>query len=66
MIEVAVKAIRGDFTVNAAFISSAGTSHGGVTALFGPSGAGKSTVIAMIACVYLTAEQRSADAWRTP
>lgn len=24
------------------------------------------TVIAMIACVYLTAEQRSADAWRTP
>lgn len=49
MIEVAVKAIRGDFTVNAAFISSAGTSHGGVIALIGPSGAGKSTVIAMIA-----------------
>jgi uncharacterized membrane protein len=24
------------------------------------------TVIAMIACVYLTADQRAADAWRTP
>jgi len=24
------------------------------------------TFVAMIACVYLTAEQRSADAWRTP
>ncbi len=49
MIEVAVKATRGDFRLNATFVGSGGASHGGVTALFGPSGAGKSTVIAMIA-----------------
>lgn len=44
MIEVTVKATRGNFTLNATLSST-----GGVTALFGPSGAGKSTVIAMIA-----------------
>lgn len=44
MIEVAVKATRGHFTLNATLSST-----GGVTALFGPSGAGKSTMIAMIA-----------------
>ena len=44
MIEIAVKATRGDFTLSATLSSA-----GGVTALFGPSGAGKSTVIAMIA-----------------
>jgi molybdate transport system ATP-binding protein len=44
MIEIAVTATRGDFTLDATM-----TGSGGVTALFGPSGAGKSTVIAMIA-----------------